>query len=149
MTAATDREPQLGDLLQGLVNLVSHRGGQTLTIMNEASVTLQQVILLSRLAESGMSTASELAATLGMSMSSVSQMIDRLFQLDLVTRAEMLEDRRKKQIALTPKGRALLHRLHEARSAEFEAGVARLPPQLRADLTLVLARALRELARSS
>lgn len=149
MTGATKPGRQLGDLLQDLVNRISHRGGQTLAIMNEASVTLQQVILSSRLLESGMTTSSELAASLGMSLPSVSQMIDRLHQLELVTRAEMSEDRRKKQIALTPKGRALLERLHKARSAEYEAGVALLSPRLREELELVLGRALQELPSSN
>jgi DNA-binding MarR family transcriptional regulator len=148
MKGAIEQGRQLGDLLQDLVNHVSHRSGQTLAIMNEASVTLQQVILLSRLVESPTSTSSDLAAALNMSPPSISQMIDRLHQLKLVTRTEISEDRRKKQIALTPKGRALMECLHKARAAEYEAGIAQLSPQLRADLKLLLGRALQELAKS-
>jgi len=140
-------ERRLGDLLQDLVNRVSHRGGKTLAMMNDASVTLQQVLLLNRLREQDGSTSSELAETLNMSLPSISQMIDRLHQLKLVTRAEMSEDRRKKRIALTRAGRTLLERLHEARTAEYEAGLAKLlaEPQ-RAELRLVLDRILQELA---
>lgn len=138
---------RLGDLLQDLVNRISHRSGKTLAIMNEALVTLQQVLLLNRIAErSGNSTSSELAAALHMSLPSVSQMIDRLHQLGLVDRAEMSEDRRKRRIRLTPRGSELLTRIRKARSAEYEAGVVRLSPQLRADLEAVLKRALDELA---
>jgi DNA-binding MarR family transcriptional regulator len=136
---------QLGDLLQDLVNRVSHRGGRTLAIMSDASVTLQQVLLLGRLAEGRGSTPSDLAQALTMSLSSVSQMTDRLHQLGLVTRAEVPEDRRRKQIALTRQGQGLLQRLHAARSAEYEAGLALLSDRVRAELRLVLESALREL----
>ena len=146
MKDGAEPDRQLGDLLQDLVNRVSHRGGRTLAIMNDASVTLHQVLLLSRLSEVDGGTSSELSDALNMSLPSLSQMIDRLHQLKLVTRAEMSEDRRKKRIALTRTGRALLERLHGARSAEYEAGIARLSPQLCNDLKAVLTRALRELA---
>ena len=145
MMDAAEHGNQLGGLLQDLVNRISHRGGQTLAIMNEASVTLQQVIMLHRLSDPGIKTPSELAAALGMSLPSVSQMIDRLLQLKLVTRIEMTADRRKKQIALTPEGRVLLARLHTARSAEYEAGLAQLSPELRVKLKQVLRCALIEL----
>lgn len=142
MSAAADRA--LGVLLQDLVNQISHRGGRTLAVMTEGSVTLQQVLLLNRLGVA-VATGTELAGALAMSLSSVSQMIDRLGQLGLVARIAVAADRRKKAIALTPKGRALLRRVRDARSAEYRAGVARLSPPLRAELAKVLARALKEL----
>jgi DNA-binding MarR family transcriptional regulator len=106
--------------------------------MNAVPVILQQVIMLHRRCDPGINTPSELAAGLGTSLPSVSQMIGRLLQLKLVTRVEMTADRRKKQIALTPEGRAVLVRLHKARSAEYEAGLARLSPELRVKLKHVL-----------
>lgn len=145
MKGAPEREQELGDLLQDLVNRIAHRGGRTLAIMNEVSVTLQQVVMLHRLRDPVAWTPSELAASLGMSLPSASQMIDRLFQLKLVTRTEIIGDRRKKEVALTPEGRVLLVRLHEARSTEYEAGLARLSPKLRADLKCLLRHALTEL----
>ncbi len=48
----SDTEPsqeELGGLLQELVNRVSHGQGKTLAVLEEASVTLQQVLLLRRL----------------------------------------------------------------------------------------------------
>ena len=113
--------------------------------MNEASVTLQQVILLNRLVEMRQATVSELAAALGMSLPSVSQMVDRLHRLEVVTRAEAADDRRKKQIALTAKARSLLERLHQARALEFDMGVSALSAPVRADLTRILSGALLEL----
>jgi DNA-binding MarR family transcriptional regulator len=146
MTA--DAEPsseELGGLLQELVNRVSHGQGKTLAVLDEASVTLQQVLLLRRLQQAGQSTSSELAAQLHISLPAVSQMVDRLFELDLVTRTEMSQDRRKKRISPTAKARALLERVRKARSAEYGAALAVLTPRLRSELARAVQRVLREL----
>jgi len=136
----------VGELLQELVNRVSHRGqGQVLALMNEASVTLQQLLMLGLLAQRGECTASELARELNMSQSATSQMVERLFQLDYVRRAEDPQDRRQKRLALTPAAAQVLARIHRARSAEYGAGVAPLTPALRAELASVLRRVLAEL----
>lgn len=135
----------LGELLQELVNRVSHLQGRTLTVLTEESVTLQQVLLLRRLQQVGESTPSELAERMRMSPPAVSQMIERLFQLRLLTRKEASEDRRKKNIAVTARGRDLLERVRKARAAEYAAGVCGLSAKVRADLVAVLRRALEEL----
>ncbi|MBV8534965.1 MAG: MarR family transcriptional regulator [Alphaproteobacteria bacterium] len=137
---------EIGELLQDFVNDISHRRGRTLAVMTEEAVTLQQVLLLHRLFEARSATPTELAGQLHMSLSSLSQMIERLNQLGLVTRTEMSDDRRKKTVKLTRKGQALLGRVREARSLEYSAGVARLSPPVRAELARALLRALGELA---
>jgi DNA-binding MarR family transcriptional regulator len=138
-----------GDLLQELVNRVSHRGrGEVLALMAEASVTLHQVMALSVLAQKGESTLLELATALNMSQSAMSQMVDRLFQLEYVERAEHPTDRRKKRLALTPKAGEFLKRLSEARSAEYRDGIAWVSPALREELADVLRRVLQELRTS-
>jgi DNA-binding MarR family transcriptional regulator len=136
---------QLGELLQEFVNRVSHLQGHTLAVLNEESVTLQQVLLLRRLHQMGESTLSDLASRMRMSAPAVSQMIDRLFALDLLTRVEAEEDRRRKKVSVTRKGEALLDRVRRARAAEYAAGVSGLSPKVRADLLAVLRRALKEL----
>ena len=141
---AADDEP-LGELLQEFVNRVSHLQGHTLTVLTEESVTLQQVLLLRRLQQMGESTLSDLAARMRMSPPAVSQMIDRLFALDLLTRVEAEEDRRRKKVSVTRKGQALLERIRRARAAEYAAGVSGLSTKVRADLLSVLRRALKEL----
>jgi DNA-binding MarR family transcriptional regulator len=135
----------LGDLLQDFIGRVAHRSGRTLSILSQASVTLQQVILLRRLDEMRESTVSALAERLGMSLPSVSQMVDRLHRLGLVSRTEAGDDRRKKHIALTPGGRALIDLLETARAEEFEIGFALLSASVQARLAEALSEALREL----
>jgi DNA-binding MarR family transcriptional regulator len=136
---------ELGELLQEFVNRVSHLHGHTLAVLTEASVTLQQVLLLRRLQHMGESTLSDLAARMRMSPPAVSQMIDRLFTLELLTRVEADEDRRRKKVSVTKKGAALLERVRRARTAEYAAGVAGLTADVRSDLLGVLRRALQEL----
>lgn len=145
MRDATGDDQQLGELLQEFVNRISHLQGHTLTVLTEESVTLQQVLLLRRLQQVGESTPSELAARMRMSLPAVSQMIDRLFVLDLLTRVEADEDRRRKKVSVTRKGRALLERVRRARAAEYAAGVTGLTPRVRADLLSAVTRALQEL----
>jgi DNA-binding MarR family transcriptional regulator len=64
-------------------------------------------------------------------------------------RNEALDDRRKKDVAVTPKGHALLERIRRARSAEYEAGVASLSHKLRSDLAKLLRKALAVLPEES
>lgn len=135
---------EIGAMLQELVNRVSHRGGEVLALMNDAGVTLQQVLLLTRLREAGESNVSELAERLGMSLPAISQMVERLYQLGLLSRVEDREDRRRKLIATTAKARGFLDRLVKARAAEYGAGIARLPPPLRLELARLLRKILTE-----
>jgi DNA-binding MarR family transcriptional regulator len=140
---------EIGELLQEFVNRVSHLQGKTLTILTEESVTLQQVLLLRRVKQVGKSTPSDIAERMHMSLPAVSQMIDRLFLLGLLKRNEALDDRRKKDVAVTAKGHALMERIRRARSAEYAAGVASLSPKLRSDLTKLLRKALAVLPEES
>jgi DNA-binding MarR family transcriptional regulator len=146
VTTEVELSPEeLGGLLQELVNRVSHGQGKTLAVLDEAAVTLQQMLLLRRLQQSGQSTSSELAAQLHISLPAMSQMVDRLFELDLVTRTEIAHDRRKKRISPTPKARALLERVRRARSAEYGAVLSVLAPKLRGELARTVQKILREL----
>ena len=108
-------------------------------------MTLHQVLLLNKLGNVGDSTLSEIADLMRMSAPSISQMIDRLVEIDLVSRSEDQADRRRKRIAVTPKGQRLLERLYEARSADYLAGIAPLSKGVRVDLARALAAALSEL----
>jgi DNA-binding MarR family transcriptional regulator len=145
MSRDTPLDLPLGELLQELVNRISHRQGETLRVFAEESVTLQQVLLLRRLQQLGDSTPSVLAGHMKMSLPAVSQMLERLFVLKLLTRREAEDDRRRKQIALTARGQELLLRVRQARTAEYAAGVAFLPRRLRAELADVLTRSLEHL----
>ena len=135
----------IGILLTELVNRISHRNGETLRIMAESQVTLQQVLLLTRLRQAEASSASELASNLALSLPAISQAVDRLVRLGLVTRIEDEEDRRKKKIATTAKANALLERIMRARSNEYSAGLSGLSRQTHDRLERLLREALKQL----
>lgn len=143
--ASKNKSKTTGDLLQEIVNRISHRRGETLRIMDEIPVTLQQTLLLRRLREMSPCTASDLAAEFNLSLPAVSQAIERLVRLKLVTRVESDTDRREKRLATTGKTHILLGRLFEARSKEYSAGLSALPADVRERLVSVLQEVLREL----
>lgn len=135
-----------GTLLSDLVNRVSHRSGTTLRIMANAQVTLQQILLLTRLRQASPSSASDLAERLNLSLPAVSQAVDRLVRLNLVTRVEDSADRRKKKIATTARANALLERLTRARAGEYSAALSTLPVRTAERFDVVLREVLRELS---
>jgi DNA-binding MarR family transcriptional regulator len=137
-------DQQLGALVEGFVNQVSHPRGRVLNLMARASVTVPQVILLRYALTMPESAPSSLAGKMRMSPPSVSQMIERLVRLGLLARAQDRNDRRRKTIAVTAKGRSLLTRLSRVRAAEYATGAESLSAQTRARLIDSLAEALRE-----
>jgi DNA-binding MarR family transcriptional regulator len=138
---------QSGDALRRLVDLVSHRTGRALTVMNEASVSLPQVLLLSHV-DRGARSPSDLAGAAHVSLPAVSQMIERLVQQGLLVRTEDEGDRRRKSIAITRPARVLLRKLGAARSAEYALGLASLSPALLREMRDVATRAVDELQRA-
>lgn len=137
----------VGELLLELVDRVSHRGGDTLALMNEAGMTLPQLLFLVRLRQAGRTTASELGERLNMSPPAISQMVARLFRLGLLTRLEDAQDRRRKLLATTSRAHALIDRISRARAAEYGRGTEKLSPQVRKELAAALQKAVRELSR--
>jgi DNA-binding MarR family transcriptional regulator len=134
-----------GDALRRLVDLVSHGSGAAFTLMNDASVTLPQVLLISRVEKLGSASLSDLAEGSTASTAALSQMIERLVQQGLLHRAEDPVDRRRKAIRLTSRARALLRKLQAARSADYELGLASLGDDLRTRLAAVLERVVAEI----
>lgn len=140
----TDRGT-LGDLLQDFVNRVSPAQERGLAVLDNASVTPSQVRLLRRVAANGVSTPSELAEQMHVSLPGVTQMLEHLVQLALVSRVESTDDRRKRIIAATAQGESLLHHIFKARSADYAAAIAPLSPPVRSRLAQVLRDALAEM----
>ena len=56
-------------------------------------------------------------------------MLDRLVQQDLITRTENPQDRREKQLVLTPQGRQVLLESARSRQAWLERLAATLTPE--------------------
>lgn len=112
-----------------------------LAVMQEAGLTLPQIVVLDLLRRGTPMAIGDLAAALRLSMSATSALIQRLVEDELVTRTEDPADRRQKQIALTRTGAATSDRMTAGRTQGLGRGLAHLPEDLRGELVDVLGRA--------
>ncbi|MFZ2359586.1 MAG: MarR family transcriptional regulator [Anaerolineae bacterium] len=83
--------------------------------MRNHGLSMPQVLLLYRLYYQGQCGVSDIADHLAVTNAAASQTIERLVQQGLLDRSEDPNDRRAKQIALSPAGRALMQESIEAR----------------------------------
>jgi len=138
-----------GAALRGLIDLVSHRSGLALAAMADAAITLPQVLLLSQVQRRRTASPSDLAGALHVSLPAVSQMIDRLVQQGLLNRTEDPVDRRRKSLTTTDRARTFMRKVETARSTDYEVGLASVPPDLLAQMTILLERVVLEIEQPS
>lgn len=146
---AHGRPHRAADALRRLVDLTSHRSGAVLALMNDATVTLPQLLLMSRIDELGSASLAAIGNKSSASIPALSQMIDRLVRQGWLDRAEDPADRRRKSIRVTPQGRDLLRNVETARSADFALGLSAVSKELRAQLATVLERTIVEVESAS
>ncbi|MFI5931527.1 MarR family winged helix-turn-helix transcriptional regulator [Actinoplanes sp. NPDC051494] len=80
----------------------------------ESQLTMQQFKILMMLSRLGDTSGRELAGLLGVSLATMSGMIDRLVAHDMVTRTEDPHDRRVRRISLSPNGREMIDKIVNA-----------------------------------
>ncbi len=119
--------------------------GEDLGILAETGFTLPQVLTLYRLHDASPQCVSSIASFLHLSRPATSQLLGRLVDEGLVDRSEDPGDRRRKRLALTPRGSRLVTRLIDAKSRGLDHAASRLTPELRTRLASVLQEALRQL----
>jgi DNA-binding MarR family transcriptional regulator len=85
-----------------------------------AGVTPSQHLLLLQIAgaEDGVTTVSSLVASLSLTQSAVTELVQRAEQAGLVTRRPSTTDARVVLLSLTPEGEARLARIHDSLGAE-------------------------------
>lgn len=136
----------VGDLVGDLMGLVHRRSaGGTLALMNQAGLTMAQMVALYVLDFKGPQSVSTIAAFLNLSPAATSHLVDRLVTGGFVGRTEDQTDRRQKRIAITPTGRNLAARVHQERAREFESALALLSPELQKQFATVLGRVVEAL----
>ncbi len=97
-------------------------------LLEELRIGLTDMKLLHHLsAEPDAVTVKELAERMGLSLPGASRAADALLRRGWLTRQEDAHDRRMKRLAITDEGRAVLHRVEEARMAGLEAVIADVP----------------------
>jgi MarR family transcriptional regulator, organic hydroperoxide resistance regulator len=117
-----------------IVNLDRSAGGSGLEMMQESGITLPQMIALHRLSACPSMAVSELAQDLGMAMSTVSVLVQRLVLKQWASRTENPLDRRAKLLAITKSGEALISSLERQRTASLSKGMQSLPNDLQQEM---------------
>jgi DNA-binding MarR family transcriptional regulator len=144
--AASGSLAGVGDLVGDLMGLVHRRSaGGTLALMNEAGLTMAQMVALYVLDFKGPQSVSTIASFLNLSPAATSHLVDRLVTGKFVGRTEDQQDRRQKRIAITAEGRALAARVHQERAREFESALALVPADLQKQFASVLGRVVEAL----
>ena len=82
----------------------------------------------------GASHIRQIATGLEITLSAASQLVDRLFKKDLVTRKETEEDRRLSKIELTPAGEMAVKKMRERRTGWFQSILSAMPEDKRNSL---------------
>ncbi|OGN93147.1 MAG: hypothetical protein A2Y88_07775 [Chloroflexi bacterium RBG_13_48_10] len=82
--------------------------GNFFIFARENGLSMAQLGAMLHIFHKGACGVSDIGSDLGVTNSAASQMLERLVQLQLVTRSEDPNDRRVKQIVLTEKGRKIL-----------------------------------------
>lgn len=100
--------------------------------MDEANLSPSQIGALMRLYHGSACGVSDIGSHMGITNAASSQMVDRLVQMNFLQRAENPQDRREKQLTLTPQGRSLVERGIEARRSWLESLTTNLTPEQQA-----------------
>ncbi len=85
----------------------------------EIDVTMPQAKVLYLLAAAGELRMSDLVAQLGVSLSTVSGLVDKVVDHGLAARHDDPTDRRHVVVSLTPAGRAILDQFHELNASQL------------------------------
>jgi DNA-binding MarR family transcriptional regulator len=137
------------DLTALIDEMMSHihrrSADDTLAVMNEAGLTMAQMVALHLLNRIGPLSVSSVSACLKLSAPATSHLIDRMVVAGLVSRSEDPTDRRHKRLVITTKGRDLIVSTQSRRTVEFTRLLSRLSPEVQSQFGKVLARVVTEL----
>jgi DNA-binding MarR family transcriptional regulator len=140
------RTRHLAQLIEEMMSHIHRRSADdTLAVMNDAGLTMAQMVALMILEKLGPISVSSVAACTKLSPAAASHMVDRLVVAGLAGRTEDPSDRRAKRIAITDLGRELIQRSREQRTREFTRILDRLSREVQSQFGRVLARVVEEL----
>src|SRR5512144_1160153 len=117
--------------LRALVQVLRTGAGEA---TRRTGLSSAQLFVLSKLADAPAPSVNALARRVHAHQSSVSVVVDLLAKRGLVARAPDPADRRRRTIALTAKGRALLHRAPDTVQSHLVRAIAALPHPKRRSL---------------
>jgi DNA-binding MarR family transcriptional regulator len=144
--APSTQPADLAALIEEMMSHIHRRSADdTLAVMNEAGLTMAQMVALHILNRIGPLSVSSVGACLKLSPPATSHLIDRMVVSGLVGRSEDPTDRRHKRLVITPKGRDLIESTQAKRTVEFTRLLSRLSPEVQSQFGRALARVVKEL----
>ena len=96
-----------------------------------SNISVPQFRCMAFLSRHGGASLSDVAEHVGLTLPSVSNMVERLFERGLVNREILPEDRRRVTLSLTHRGRTMLESARAAAQSSLAAHLALLPPAKR------------------
>lgn len=145
MSAAEEPDPdergyRLDEQIGYLLRLASQRHAAIFQSRMTEGLTPTQFAVLVRLGEAGPSSQNHLGRLAHLDVATVKGVVDRLAAKDLVTFSADAADHRRRVVALSAKGRALLPRLHALGHAITADTLAPLSPDERETLLALVRR---------
>lgn len=114
-------------IVAGHDNLMQRLAGTHAPDFLEIAVTMPQAKVLYLVIASGGIRMSELSTRLGVSLSTVSGLVERLVEHGLAGRHDDPADRRQVVVSATPAGHELLERFRELNAAQLRTMLASIP----------------------
>jgi DNA-binding MarR family transcriptional regulator len=124
--------------MDGIRSVVRALRLNTRAIEKQLGISLAQLWVLQILAEKPADSLNELALATATHQSSVSVVVRRLVERDLVTRTTAQSDKRRVRIELTDAGRALVANAPPTVQVSLVAGLRRLAPDRREQLAVLM-----------
>ncbi len=112
------------------------------THLQDFGVTAAQFKVLIIVSQFAVDTPAELCRYLGLDSGSMTRMLDRLEQKDLIVRSRCPDDRRQVRVGLSEEGQRLADRLPHIGAAAMNELVGVLAPEELATLTAILTKVL-------
>ncbi|MES2945577.1 MAG: MarR family transcriptional regulator [Pseudomonadota bacterium] len=136
--AAPTQIDSLGEALENLFGLVAWQVFRHASTMLEGEVTFARLMTLFFLYRCGPQTIAAVAESAGLSHAAASRMVDGLYKAGVVDRRESAEDRRQKQIAITPAGIERIEALQSVTAKAYSGLLADVPAAQLEGLALAL-----------
>jgi len=114
-----ERKATIARVIEDYQDLMHRLVSTHLPEFMEVTVTMSQAKVLYTVLAAGSLRLSELAARLGVSLSTTSGQVDRLFEQGLLDRHDDPADRRQVVISVTPGGETLLGRFRELNNEQL------------------------------
>lgn len=128
-----NHQPTTDDVARRLDEMLQEMARHRTPEFLDVGITMAQAKVLHLVGTTGELHMSELVHALGVSVSTVSEVVDRLVEHGFLARRDDPADRRQVVVSLTPAGTSLLDRFRDLNGALIRALLARLePPDLAA-----------------